>query len=133
MIPALIVAAAALAALAWVLAPTRRPEASPVGEVDERRDALLAEKRAGLAAIVELEEDLAGGKLTTPDFEALRRTYEDKVLVALEALESEAAHPTTPDEQIEAEVAAARARLSCARCGALRPTGEACPRCGSAG
>jgi hypothetical protein len=131
LIAGVIVGVAALAALAWAIAPTRRPR-DLSAHVDERRSRLIAEKRHGLAAIVELEEDLAAGKLNDADFDALRRSYEEKVLHSLHGLEN-ASRTADPDDPIEAEVAAARARLSCPGCGALRPTGEACPRCGSLG
>jgi|GEM_PF-671307 len=88
-------------------------------------------RRAALSAIKELEFDFATGKIAEDDYAMLRRRYEARALEALSA------PPTPPaesgDEQLEAEIRAARGRRYCASCGAaLPPAARFCPNCGTA-
>jgi hypothetical protein len=119
-----------MAALAYVLAALGvRPERA-AGR--DERDLLEARKRSALAAIVDLEDERAVGKLAEPDFDMLAAVYEAEALEALRALDAlgvAAAEPSEADG-VEAEIAAARARLECPHCGAARRPGSPCPRCG---
>lgn len=128
MIPVLVVALLACAALAFVVAPLRKgPVATDDGLSMEMDDA-TTRKQSALAAIVDLENERDIGKLSTPDFELLRRQYEVEAIAALRELDVLQA---ASDADLEAEIAAARAELSCPSCGALRQAGEQCPRCGA--
>ncbi|MFN2488610.1 MAG: hypothetical protein ABR529_02490 [Actinomycetota bacterium] len=94
------------------------PEASAAGEG--------ARKRSALDAILDLEADHDMGKLTEDDFQALLPGLEAEALEALRRLDALRA----PDDDLEREIAAITARLQCPGCGAPRPTGSVCPRCG---
>ncbi|MDQ3645925.1 MAG: hypothetical protein M3345_03220 [Actinomycetota bacterium] len=122
------------AALVWVALPLRRGP-SVAERPDERSMHDAAErKRVALDAIVELEDERDVGKLSEGDFASLRTTYEDEAIAALRHLDSVGAPAGTParhDDAIEAEIAAARARLACPRCGTIRESAEVCPRCGA--
>lgn len=128
MIPGLIVALLAVAALAYVTGGLRRP-----GPIDDGVAPSEPEMRklAALTGILDLETERDAGKLTEADFAELRSTYEREALAALAELDA------TPDPNIEdpleREIAAMRARLSlqkCPHCGAHRP-GTTCTRCGA--
>ena len=130
MIAALVVAAAALGLLAWVVAPLREGRRDdgpgPGAELDEA----TARKQAALVAIVDLENERAVGKLSDTDFEILRADYERRALTALR--EVDALRDSSVDEdELELEIAAVRERLRCPNCGAARSPGEACERCGA--
>ena len=118
----------ALAALAYVAAPLRRgprrafPHApGEIARIGER-------KTAALTAIIDLEEERDVGKLSERDFEVLRDQYEREALEALRELDA-LQTSELGDEELEAEVAAARARMVCPSCGRPNPTGELCERC----
>lgn len=87
-------------------------------------------KEEALAAIVDLERDLEAGKLNEADFATLRREQEGHALDALRAIDGMAG-VEREDEEIEAEIAQARARLECTNCGATRTGSGGCPRCGA--
>ena len=148
MIPALLVAAVALGVLAWVTLPLRRGPRGRLGGTAEqdRIDApepsheleeAVADKRAALVAIVDLENERAVGKMSQADFDALKAEYEAQALSALraaDALRDTATPPTSGqewDDELELEIAALRKRLRCPNCGAARTPGEACEQCGS--
>jgi hypothetical protein len=123
-----IVVLLALAALAYVAAPMRRgprrafPHApGEVARIDER-------KTAALTAIIDLEEERDVGKLSERDFEVLRDQYEREALEALRELDA-LQTSELGDEELEAEIAAARALMVCPSCGRPNPTGELCARC----
>ncbi len=130
MIQALLIAALALAVLAWVAVPLRRGP-----KVDEPLPSLQLEeadarKRAALIAIVDIETERATGKLSEGDFVALRSGYEAQALAALR--EADALRDSTyDDDELEQEIAAIRERLTCPDCGAARRPGEPCEQCGS--
>jgi hypothetical protein len=124
-----IVALLALAALAYVAAPLRRgprrafPHRSgEVARIGER-------KAAALTAILDLEEERDVGKLSEQDFRLLRDQYEKEALAALRELDA-LQSSELGDEALEAEIAAARARMVCPSCGRPNPSGGRCPRCG---
>ena len=130
MIQALLIAALAIAVLAWVAVPLRRgpkvDEPLPSAQLEEAD----ARKRAALVAIVDIETERATGKLSEDDFAALRSDYETRALVALR--EADALRDSTYDDaELEQEIAAVRERLRCPDCGAARRPGKSCERCGS--
>jgi hypothetical protein len=125
-----IVGLLAVAVLAWVLAPIL------LGRVRKQRSdplppAAATRKSTALAAIVDLEEERALGKLATPDFEALRANYEAEALAALRELTAASAIPTPSDEALEAEIAELRAALACPRCGRALGGAGTCSQCGA--
>jgi hypothetical protein len=134
-IPALVVAALALLALAYVAGPLRdRDEAA--GEESEVAAELAGRKRAALTAILDMEEERDAGKLSASDFAILRREYEAEAAEALVELDALRSQTTGNDAALEAEIAAIRARLAaplepCPSCGTPRAPGRACERCGA--
>ncbi len=127
MIPALVIAFAACAALVYVVAPLLRPERVTVLEPVPHE--LLARKRTALTALIELEEERDAGKLGSEDFELLRRQYEAEAVVALRELDL-VTLPRPVDQALEEEIAAARALLRCPACGERRSGEGRCPQCG---
>lgn len=129
MIYAFVIAALAVAALAFVAAPIRRKDeataADPALELEEQ-------KVVALTAILDLESERDVGKLSEEDFVELRAVYEAQALDALHRLD---AVVDEGDDPLESEIARVRARLSasrCPECGApRRPGTDACPRCGA--
>jgi len=89
-------------------------------------------RESALAALRELEFDLATGKLSDDDYAALRARYEARAIEALSGSTPQAA-ASDADARIEAEIAAARQRARCASCGQpLPPAARFCPACGTA-
>ena len=129
MIEALVVAAAALLALLYVVAPLRRGRADIVDDTDEVAEA-ETDKRTKLGALLELEEERFAGKMSSADFELLRRQYEAEAVEALKRLDSISDKPTDEDE-LEAEIARVKSRLRCPSCGAPRGSAAPCPECGA--
>ena len=129
MIGTLVVVLIALALLYYVAAPLRRPT-GPAPSIRPHSDpGADAAKRSALEALVEIEEERAMGKLTDPDFAAIRARYE---AVAVEAIERvDRAGAGTEDGALEEEIAAVRSQLQCPACGAMRGDSEHCPRCGA--
>ena len=127
MIAVVLIALLAAAALAYVAVPLlqgpRREAALPSSTSTEAR----AAKTAALAAIVELEEERQMGKISKPDFERLKETYEAEAVAALKKVDT-LASPLQPDA-MEAEIAAAKKRLECPTCGAPRMAGDRCAGC----
>lgn len=129
MIEELAVAIAALLAIAYVAGPLRRGRAL----IEERSDAISeadAEKRIKLSALLELEEERFTGKLSEPDFDLLRRQYENEAVEALKKLDALQKAPDDDDE-LESEIARVKSQLRCPSCGAARRSGTPCPRCGA--
>jgi hypothetical protein len=124
-----VVVIAAAIALAWVMAPLRRPEAD-VADARTLTEEADARRRAALAAIVDLEDDRSVGKLAEEDFDALKDQYDAEALAAMAELDALGASTAEPDE-LEAEIAAMRRAMTCSNCGATKAPGEACPRCGA--
>lgn len=71
-------------------------------------DAMLRKLRA-LEAILDLESDLAAGKLSLDDYDSFKEIYEHDALAALRELDIAA--QGVRDTDLEAEIAAARAEL----------------------
>ena len=106
MIAAAIVGVLALGALAYVLLPLSRT--SPQEGRTDPSDAAIRKGRA-LESILDMEADLAAGKLNQEDFELYRDVYAREALEAMRELD--VAEQTSADTDLEAEIAAARARL----------------------
>jgi len=121
----------AVGALGFVLAPLfmdAKPRALPGRAPVQGRDAGDDE---AIAALREIEFDRETGKLAPADYEELRARYTQRALEAMR--QQSAASHATPDELLEAEVAAFRARLKeCINCGP-RPEPDAvyCSNCGT--
>lgn len=127
MIGTVIVGVLAIVALAYVSRPlVDGPRSLP----DQERELVLQEvdarKRAALAAILDIEEEHAVGKLSDADLAALRSQYEAQALSALREMDELAGR----SDELEDEIARMRAEMTCSNCGALR-TGSKCSRCGS--
>ncbi len=78
-----------VALVAWVIAaPLLRGVAAPRAAIgDPERYRLEKERDLAYAAIKEAEFDLQMGKLSQEDYASLRRTYEERALAALAALQ----------------------------------------------
>jgi hypothetical protein len=134
----LVVAALALLAVAYVAAALRDGDEA---ERDQSMDAaeLAGRKRAALTAILDMEEERDAGKLSPADFAVLRREYEAEAAAALAELDELSAGADPEEADVEAEIAAIRARLHqdapslepCPSCGTPRAPGRACERCGA--
>jgi len=126
MIYVLLVAALAVAALAFVVAPLGRRD----GEIVVDPELELEEKKVvALTAILDLESERDVGKLSEEDFAELRAVYESQALEALHQLDEVGARA----DPLETEIARVRERLAtdrCPECGAPLGTG-ACTRCGA--
>lgn len=125
----IVVAAAALAALAYVASPLLRGprvELRDPGRVEEAE----ARKHSALSAIIDLEAERDAGKLTQEDFESLKATADAAALAALAEADL-AANSELDDDELEREIAEMRERLACPECGALRSPGERCAACGA--
>ncbi len=115
-----------VAALVYVFRPVRYGEDGTVHEPGLADDA-RERKHAALGAILDLEEEHAIGKLERVEYEALRARYEADAAAAIAELES--LDDVSDDDDLEAEIAAMRERMTCPRCGALRAPDEQCPSC----
>src|SRR5687767_7962758 len=102
MIYAFVVAALAVAALAFVAAPVRGKERETV--VDPALE-LEEQKVVALTAILDLENERDVGKLSDDDFAELRAVYETQALDALHRLDVVVAEGTDP---LETEIARVR-------------------------
>lgn len=115
-------------ALAYVVQPFRRKDATEMIEGPSPAQRAHEQKTAALTAIVDLEEEAQVGKLTQGELELLRTAYEREALDALVQLDALSA-PLVVDDPLEAEIAAVKQRLTCPSCGAPRPSGGTCSRC----
>ena len=132
MIAAIVIAALACVALAYVSMPLRRGAEHAQDQVTPPEvDAATEQKRAALTGIIDLEEELATGKLAPADFSTLRDMYEREALDALQRLDRlQTEHDI--DAELEREIAEARADMSCPNCGALKEASSTtCSRCGA--
>lgn len=140
MTTALVVAALACAALAYVAAPLRDRDEPALPDGDDAGE-LVGRKRAALTAILDMEDERDAGKLSREDFAALRNEYEAEAAAALLELDALRASGSPVDEGLEEEIAAIRQRLAtsrersdvepCPSCGTPRAPGRACEQCGS--
>ncbi len=127
MIPALVVAALAAVALAYVLGPLRRGPRRDAPDPASLLEEANEKKTAALSAILDLEVEREMGKLSEADFQALAHDYEAEAVAALHQLD---ALGTPEADALEAEIASVKRRLRCPSCGALRAPGRACSQCG---
>jgi rubrerythrin len=118
----------ALAGLAYVIAPLFKQD-----DADQGADGRIADaehrKARSLEAILDLEDDLAGGKITADEVAVLRSEHERDAIEALRELD--VLEMTTTEDALEAAIAAERARIACPVCGARRTEDERCPSCGA--
>ena len=129
MIPVLLMILFACAALIYVGLPLRGGPRREAAEIPSPAREAAEKKTAALAGIVDLEQEHAAGKLSTEDLAELRAGYESEVLQALDELD--VAGQSSPDEELEKEIAATRQQLACPSCGAPRSAGTPCVRCGT--
>ena len=105
MIAELLVGVAALAAAAYVARGfTRDPGARHEPAVSDA----AARKARALEAILDLESEVAAGKLSEDDFSTFKTTHAQEALAAIRELDVAAA---SGDDDLEAEIAAAREQL----------------------
>jgi hypothetical protein len=124
-IPALLGIVLAGVAL-WILQPLRLPRGvappgGPTGEDDARWKELVDAKHAVYRSILDLEFDRSVGKVAEEDYGILRHQHELEALALLHEMDamtsaaatSSAPAPTagSPEDTLEAEIAAARERL----------------------
>ena len=128
MIGFIVVAALAALALAYVIAPLRRPDRLELSAGPSVEEEARERKGSALTAILDLEEEARVGKLTEGELMSLREEYEREALLALEQLDRMGA-PSSADDPLESEIAAMKKRLACPSCGAVRTSGGACSRC----
>lgn len=131
-----VVVVLALLLLYYALQPLRARSTEDTDMRMSQHDELRARKRAALGAILDIESERDAGKLSNEDFAVLRLEYEAEAIEALRGLDEGGTDPRMdlpePDDELEAEIAALRAELICPECGAPRPRGSLCPRCGAA-
>jgi hypothetical protein len=130
MIEAVIVSLAALATLAYVLAPLRGGPRRDIPSTSIRTEDAEEKKRAALTALIDIEEERSIGKMSDPDFDSLRAEYEAEALEALIELDGLDAAPQE-DRELETEISALKAKMTCPSCGTLRRPGKACDQCGA--
>jgi hypothetical protein len=116
--------------LTYISIPLLRGERKDADATTVRMEEAGARKEAALGALVDIENERLIGKLSTTDFELLREEYEVEALAALKELDAIEEGDADNDE-LEAEIAAMRARMACPECGGLRVPGEACSKCGN--
>jgi hypothetical protein len=114
---------------AYISMPLARGVRKESNVLSLRLEAAGARKAAALGALVDIENERLIGKLSTRDFELLRDEYEAEALAALRELDA-IEQGEADDDELEAEIAAIRARMECPECGGLRVPGEACSKCG---
>jgi len=125
-----------LAIVLFLLQPvTKGLYASLEREEDELTET-EARKRVALLALRDVEYDFLSGKLDEQDYRALKGELTAEALAALEADENARSLGTSAVEQLEAEIAAARAGLragvSCDECGFTNVAASRfCSACGS--
>lgn len=130
MIEVSIVALTAVAVLAYVLVPLRSGPRQDVPVTSVLIEDAEEKKRSAFTALIDIEEERTIGKLSERDFDALRTEYETEAFQALVELDALEAAPGD-DGALEDEISAIRSKMTCSSCGALRPPGKACERCGA--
>lgn len=125
---ALLVIVLAGIALALVLIPLRTGPRHARPDRDSLAVEAMDRKDAALTAILDLEAEQQIGKLSEPDFDALRDEYESQAVLALRELDALGGRAS--DDELEAEIAELRAHMTCPNCGAARVPDRACRQCG---
>lgn len=108
MMPILVVVVA-VAVAAYVLRPLFVSNGDSMVEPDARAGAEV-DKARSLAALLELDEDEAAGKLTAEDAAGLRPTVEREALQAIDRARV-AGRAVAADDDLEREIAEAARRL----------------------
>ena len=106
MIAFVIVGVAAIVGLVYVSRPLFAAAAPRLEST--RSDALIRKVRS-LEAILDLEQELAAGKISDDDYATFKETYERDAVAAMRELD--VVSQGIQDEDLEAEIAAARAEL----------------------
>ena len=114
---------------AYISMPLLRGARNETDSVAIRLEEAGTRKQAALGALVDIENERLIGKLSPTDFDLLRDEYEAEALAALKELDA-IEQGDAIDDELEAEIAAIRARMECPECGGLRVPGEACSKCG---
>ncbi len=102
---AVVVAAAALAFVAW---PLLKPGPAPVIVADDRLAELLGRKDATLQAIKDLEFDYQVGKLSEADFQLYDQRLRRQAIAYIQQIEQVAPQSASLDTAVEAEIAQRR-------------------------
>ncbi len=120
-----LLAAGVLAAIAYPLIGREVEVAHAPGTASEKeaaREALLAQKHLAYENLKELNFDMASGKLSEADYQAMKQEMEAeaiRLLKELDALEGEGGQAPEPDQH------------TCPSCGrATEPHNSFCPGCG---
>jgi cytochrome c-type biogenesis protein CcmI len=124
-----------------VLQPVIAGVDAPLGSAEDEASEAQFKKRVSLLQLRDAEYEYAMGKLADEDYQALKKEISAEALAAIRAEEAEARPrsglPEGPsDAELEAEIAAVRARLSgrlfCSECGHPNPSGSRfCGECGT--
>jgi hypothetical protein len=135
MVEYFVIIAMILAAGYWIIRPLLRPVSAERTQIPKTDDALWQlelQKEGVYATIQELEFDLKMGKLSSEDYEALKRQYKYEAIDCIKAIDDlkntkkETANMTEADleTKIEQEISTMRTRGStdnphifCSRCG----------------
>ncbi len=158
----LLILALAVLVGVFIAQPLLEHRSRAVTEAEQQRSALLAERDRILTALEELEFDYQLGKIPEEDYPLQRaallkrgadvlrqldalegdtptgQTDTERLAAALEARRAQKQAMLDPDDEVEALLAARRARKRekaagfCGQCGAPLHTGDRfCPRCGT--
>lgn len=130
MITNLLVVLAALCGIAYVLSPLRAGPRRDIPTSSIAFEEANERRRAAFTALLDIEEERDIGKLSAEDFKSLQGEYEVEALHAIDALERIGDSPEN-DQELEAEIADLKNKMTCPNCGALRKPGETCNACGA--
>ena len=135
MVEYIVIIALILAAGYWIIRPLLRPDSVDDMQIPKTDDALWQlelQKEGAYATIQELEFDLKMGKLSSEDYEALKRQYKNEAIDCIKAIDDlknaqkEVADMTAADlaAKMEQEISAMRTRgatdnphIFCSQCG----------------
>jgi hypothetical protein len=102
----------------WILRPLQLPRARMASPDDEHWRELVEVKQQLYRSILDLDFDQSVGKVSDADYLVLRRQQESEALAVLNEMDrlagtrpGPADGSTSPEDRLEAEIAAARLRL----------------------
>lgn len=98
----------AVAAIAYVIAPLRKPGASIPDPREDELTELLARKESTLRAIKEAEFDFQTGKLSEEDFQRYDARLRRQAVVLMQQIDKYAPAGSQIDDDIEQEIASLR-------------------------
>ena len=149
----ILVAAVAVAAIAYVLAPLRRPSTTlRAQEEDDELADLIQRKDETLRSIKEVEFDYHTGKLSEDDYEQYDQRLRQQAIGLIRQIEKRSPDLADLDLSLEAAIAARRkiktpvatngdvpvvavsepATIFCHNCGAVaKPDDKFCAKCGT--